>query len=469
MKRVLVALVAVLFGVSLLASPAGAEGRPTAAIVGGETASIQDVPWQVAVSTVMSDGQSFLCGGSIVAAEIIVTAAHCVTENGVAVSPQAIHVRSGHASLEATAHDQAHVSQVRVHPEYDASLFRNDVAVLHLGRALVLDGITRAAIRLPGLQNPQTWPAAGTPARISGWGSLRFDPQEPTDTLRKATVQVLTSPTDPRCGLYGRAYDARGMLCAGTAGSTIDACSGDSGGPLAVQENGVWILAGITSWGNECALPDYPGLYTRVTTYVDWIQAYLGPPAARASATDVDFGSVALGQAEETTVTVANSGHVALRFGAPVVSGSPQFSMVRTSCGALDGGGSCETVVRFAPTAGGAANATLQISSNADPINVTLRGSGVVVRPAAPLSPKVKASTKRLVATWSSVTGAQRYRVTVSYRNARGKKVVSRTSVTKPKYARSVRAKARSTVRVCVASVNTAGRSAPICTRKRVR
>lgn len=69
------------------------------------------------------------------------------------------------------------------------------------------------------------------------------------------------------------------MLCAGTMADPVkDTCQGDSGGPLAVNNGGQWTLAGITSWGYGCADPDYPGVYTRVTTYTSWIMSQTAAP-----------------------------------------------------------------------------------------------------------------------------------------------------------------------------------------------
>jgi secreted trypsin-like serine protease len=67
-------------------------------------------------------------------------------------------------------------------------------------------------------------------------------------------------------------YDERSQLCAGNYQYTKDTCQGDSGGPLMYQANGQWIVSGVVSYGDECAKPNYPGVYTRVSYYVTWIQ-----------------------------------------------------------------------------------------------------------------------------------------------------------------------------------------------------
>jgi hypothetical protein len=92
------------------------------------------------------------------------------------------------------------------------------------------------------------------------------------------TGQVLGGPGDTVCGRYGSNFDVAVEICAGLPGGGIDACQGDSGSPLVVDVAGTPMLAGLTSVGFECARADYPGIYTRVTSFIPWLQGYL--PAA---------------------------------------------------------------------------------------------------------------------------------------------------------------------------------------------
>lgn len=231
----------------------------TPRIVGGTGARITDVPWQVEVE--LSNGTE-LCGGTLVDTQWVVTAAHCATGQ----TPSSVKVHSGIAlrSSMSTANALS-VDRVIVHPSWNSNTNQNDVALLHL---------TTPANGTPiGLFTDVTGPTAGTAAIISGWGTLTSGGALP-DQVQRATIQVLSSPGGA-CGLYGADFDPGVMLCGGVPGGGVDTCQGDSGGPLVVNVSGAWKLAGVTSFGNGCADVDFPGVYTRVTSFVHWIQGYV--------------------------------------------------------------------------------------------------------------------------------------------------------------------------------------------------
>ena len=73
--------------------------------------------------------------------------------------------------------------------------------------------------------------------------------------------------------VYETSLITSNMICAGDLKGGKDACKGDSGGPLMVPSNEFAVIYGIVTFGNGCARPDAPGVYTRVTNYIDWIQS----------------------------------------------------------------------------------------------------------------------------------------------------------------------------------------------------
>lgn len=243
-----------LFGIAQTAPAATLAPR----IVGGQTAlATTEVPWQVAFTH-----YPYLCGGSILDATHVVTAAHCVfDEDGVTPIDQAtMTVRAGTLHYW-TGGQSRGVSAVSVDPSYDHNLLTYDVAVLTLGSPLTLDGTSVTPIPIV----PADYPVAdGTDLQVSGWGTtIQYSADDPygnpgdaSDDLKKAIVHPAAG-----CEKY-RGFSTYSAVCA--AAPATDACQGDSGGPLATKVEGAWYLVGVVSGGLGCADPDWPGVYTRV-------------------------------------------------------------------------------------------------------------------------------------------------------------------------------------------------------------
>jgi secreted trypsin-like serine protease len=258
MRRALAAILALLATTLILVSPADAAPRPLGHVVGGTPATTTDVPWQ---ALVLPSG--YLCGGSILDATHIVTAAHCVYDEhtGAITAPTAIAVRAGITSrLSAGQHPT--VVGVAMNPDYNPYTATGDAAVLTLqAPGFTLNGTTVAAIPLADAATP----VDGLDLRLSGWGSTaQRAPNDDNIGSAAYDLQIANGlRTQAACASVYAPFDADGMLCAGQANR--DACQGDSGGPLAVPTGAsTWALAGIVSGGAGCAWPGYPGYYTRV-------------------------------------------------------------------------------------------------------------------------------------------------------------------------------------------------------------
>ena len=108
----------------------------------------------------------------------------------------------------------------------------------------------------------------------TGWGVTdKFGTQIP-DALNEVAVRIIEKDQceNIHSDYQGQLSDE--MICAGYKEGGRDACLGDSGGPLAcqIEENGPYVLYGITSWGIGCGDPLHPGVYTRVTALMDWVK-----------------------------------------------------------------------------------------------------------------------------------------------------------------------------------------------------
>lgn len=240
-------------------------------IVGGQSASIVDHPWQISLQG--SFGGHF-CGGSIIDPSWILTAAHCVEGS----SASSLRVVAGITRLsQANSGQVRSVAQVISYPGYIAPEYGRDAALLRLSAPLDL---STATVRAIGLVTPNDeaagLTAAGVNARVSGWGSLSSGGGSP-DNLQAVTVP-LVSQAAAQSAYRGETITAD-QLGAGVLGvGGRDACQGDSGGPLTVPDGaGARRLAGVVSWGYGCGDRRYPGLYARVASFTTWIAGYVTP------------------------------------------------------------------------------------------------------------------------------------------------------------------------------------------------
>ncbi|XP_019879199.2 trypsin-2 [Aethina tumida] len=223
-------------------------------IVGGQLANITDHPYQVSLQIFNQHS----CGGSIIHYKYILTAAHCVYDYKSRNS--AISVVAG-TNYWYTNGTRFAVTQIYVHPKYDPDTLDYDIAILELSTKIKLDR-SMLPIALPR-KNEKLKPGAA--ATATGWGALK-EGLGSTRSLRRVTLPVLHKK---KCkDIYKHEYTDR-MFCAGFITGGKDACQGDSGGPL--ESNGK--LIGIVSWGNGCAKPDFPGVYTNVAYLRDWIDS----------------------------------------------------------------------------------------------------------------------------------------------------------------------------------------------------
>jgi secreted trypsin-like serine protease len=241
-----------------------AAGVQSTNIVGGQPAEQGEWGWQVLVRP-----GNYLCGGSLIAAEWVLTAAHCLYDNTDHPFPAiTIDVTLGEThrgKLEGTEQILT-VAEVFVHPQYNAWSNDNDIALLRL----VTPALLNAAVAfVPLLTNAEeTLVAEGQSATVTGWGTTTEGGNSST-TLMEVSLPVVSNDECNRS--YGIITD--NMLCAGLAEGGVDSCQGDSGGPLVVaDEEGSWYLAGVVSFGYGCARADYYGVYTRVSQYVEWIE-----------------------------------------------------------------------------------------------------------------------------------------------------------------------------------------------------
>ena len=113
---------------------------------------------------------------------------------------------------------------------------------------------------------------------MTGWGYQRENDKDTTIILREVTIPIISNW---QCASIGGPYSShrinKNVFCAGLPQGGKDSCQGDSGGPAIWKDvDNRSYLVGVISWGWGCARPGYPGVYTRVTQYLQWIENHIG-------------------------------------------------------------------------------------------------------------------------------------------------------------------------------------------------
>ena len=280
-----------------------AEENCSTRIVGGVCTTQKKWPWQVALYLRDSEGKlHFSCGGSLVAPNRVLTAAHCfvLTKHD---RPEDWVVADNIEKLDrheipAGASSSA-VERVLVHEQYSPDTSENDIAIMHLASPLTAATIEAVTAHDPSAEGARE-------ATVTGWGNIRdvrpvkdehgnvvdlvdaethqsvSASQYELPELREATMPLIGAsecraqfPPDMK-----NVIDERN-LCAGLQEGGRDSCQGDSGGPLMVQtSSGAWKQIGVVSWGSGCGERGRPGVYTKTSAFGSWIQRNLSAEAA---------------------------------------------------------------------------------------------------------------------------------------------------------------------------------------------
>lgn len=239
-------------------------GKPVQKIIGGEEAPTDGsnlYPWftqMMRINFFSGNWEWGGCGGFLVAPEYVLTAAHCVGGfNGVLVG--ALCPNEGNNCGQPLGPIQL-LDQIFVHPDYNP--YDNDFALVKLQ--------TRSEITPVDMDDGTESYVEGEKLWAMGFGNLNTTFDEFPDVLHHVEVSYVTNEvcSDSYDAVYGDNSVTDNMMCAADPGQ--DSCQGDSGGPLYDKVNEK--VVGVVSWGLDCALPGYPGVYSRISSQIYWIR-----------------------------------------------------------------------------------------------------------------------------------------------------------------------------------------------------
>ena len=239
-------------------------------IIGGREATPGAWPWQVALIDGLSQNPYLgqICGGTLIAEDWILTAAHCV--EGRPVSLTDVLVGAHKLSDSGT---RIRAAQIIPHPDYDPFMLQNDLALIRLSTPVTYTPIALFEV-ISG-----TTELDYMRATVTGWGMSDLSAQYGyPDALREVSLPLVSREQCARNLWYETITDK--MICAGYETLTMGSCYGDSGGPLMVQEaDASWSQIGIVSWGPYgCIDVGRYDVFTRVSQYTDWIAGCTADP-----------------------------------------------------------------------------------------------------------------------------------------------------------------------------------------------
>lgn len=240
-------------------SPSGPDYR----VIGGNSAP-SELSWIVSIRH-RGNTLSHFCGGTLIADRWVLTAAHCFDDLPREGAP--LEVVIGRLSRLSTS-NVVDVKRFIVHPNYNKFTVENDIALVELALKKPDVPVTLLSEgNFSGIGLGETF-------RILGWGYTNPEAVGGLPIgLMSVDIQHLSLEAC-RIGYqdidYLYFFDSQ--ICAGVLGGGKDACLGDSGGPLVYFHNGQWVQVGIVSWGIGCAEQTHYGVYTKVSSFQNWIE-----------------------------------------------------------------------------------------------------------------------------------------------------------------------------------------------------
>ncbi|KAI9537013.1 hypothetical protein NQZ68_029141 [Dissostichus eleginoides] len=249
--------------------------RPSFRMFGGKESDITEQPWQAAINVYQARHRKHFhrCGGVLIDSCWVLSAAHCFEDNDKAEKLEVILGRT-FRKQNSSSEQIFKVEKYWNHEKFDNETFDNDIALLKLKTDVGICAVNSPEVLPACLPDRKLVLPDWTECEISGYGKDSEFSAEFSERVKRGYVRLWPKE---RCvpDVLSQRTITPNMLCAGDTRGLDDACKGDSGGPLVCRNNDKMTLMGVISWGDGCGQKDKPGVYTRVTHYIDWIKSII--------------------------------------------------------------------------------------------------------------------------------------------------------------------------------------------------
>jgi secreted trypsin-like serine protease len=242
-------------------------------IIGGNLILGDELKYPFMATIWYLDGEefSFKCGASYIGKNYFITAAHCLKQR----DPRMTIIRMGSNNLS-NLPDIFRIKTIFIHPKFNRQNLKHDIAIIETTSEP--DSIKYPPIRLPCNQLLNICYVIGSSVKVIGFGKAdKKGKKEYTEDLKEVDLKIKM--------LYDTKYSSS-LICSDVFlagdekdGVILDSCTGDSGGPCMKKIKDYWVLVGIVSWGSGCGEEKYPGVYTKVLSYHNWIREICKFPA----------------------------------------------------------------------------------------------------------------------------------------------------------------------------------------------